>query len=168
MTVRPILDGMRSDAEKIQLLVSHAMERTRLLPDDLASLRGLLDHLTLQFAALRKELDPSAGGQNLASQGDDFAAAHGEARKGASMISEKLTHGVEVRSRDAERAEVVIEVHRDSEEFDTAAILARAWACLAEAISDHKAAVETSRAAAAPDTSQPPTHAPGSGAWWEG
>lgn len=164
MTVRPILESMRSDAGKIQLLVSHALERTRLLPDDLASLRGLLDHLTLQFAALRKELDPAAGGQNLTSQGDES----GDAPKGGSMISEKLTHGVEVRSRDAERASVVIEVHRDSEEFDTAAILARAWACLAEAISDHKAAAEASRAAAAPDESQPPTHSPGSGAWWEG
>lgn len=160
MKARPILESMRSDADKIRILLSRAIDQEGVAPDDLASLRGLLDNLTLRFADLRNALDPAVGGQNL--------SPAGAAPKGASMISERLTHGVELRARDAERAEVVIEISRDSDEFDTATILSRAWACLAEAISDHKAAVEASRAAAAPETNQPAGHAPGSGAWWEG
>lgn len=164
----PILEGMHSDAGKVQLVVSRAMERARLSPDDLASLHGLLDRLAVHFAALRKEMAPGAGGQKLTTQGGEAVEAPGAAVKGASMISEKLTHGVEVRSRDADRAEVVIEIRRDSDDFDTPAVLARAWACLAEAISDHKAAMEANRTAAAPGNGQPAPHSPGSGAWWEG
>jgi hypothetical protein len=80
-------------------------------------------------------------------------------------------HGVEIRWPKSEIAEVVIPIHcGEGQERDSTAVLARAWALLAEAITDNKhklQEIEASQAQArAPSTEA--EAAPGNHTWFQG
>lgn len=77
--------------------------------------------------------------------------------------TEKLTHGVEIRSTEGGQTEVAITLESNDEPRDTSVVLSRAYAQLAEAIGSEKGAQSL-----AEEGEPQPATPPGSGGWWQG
>jgi hypothetical protein len=82
-----------------------------------------------------------------------------------------LTDGVSIRDDAGKPVQVIIELTDGEPEADVAALLARAWAQLGQAISANKppASPEPSREEPKSGQDQDESaekHAPGTGAWW--
>jgi hypothetical protein len=86
-------------------------------------------------------------------------------------MTKVLTDGVTIRDDAGKPVQVIIELTEVEAEADVAALLARAWAQLGQAISANKppASPEPSREEPKPEPDQDESaekHAPGTGAWW--
>jgi hypothetical protein len=83
----------------------------------------------------------------------------------------EMRDAVDVRGLDEPFSEVVIRIVRQDGETPTVdKLLARAWALLAEAITENKQAAPDDHGAERqePDADEAEQEPPGSGAWWNG
>ncbi|MBZ9822169.1 hypothetical protein [Mesorhizobium sp. CA4] len=155
MSARAIFEGLRADGQKLQELTTSVLGADGEGSRELLALTKIIDDINARSNQLRREIEAGATCEAVLMSDQES--------------SSKLSHGVSIRSRSGEAAEVVIVVQAGDSDFDEPALLAKAWAQLADAINAHKQ--NTSEPQSRPEEPMASPDAPttpGSGAWWNG